>query len=110
MVTQKYYLINRDYFLRYAKDYYNKYKEEIKEEARNTYSSLSPEETQKKIDCSKNYYLNLPKDKKKEIIEKIKVKYHSMNDEQMQKHKEYQKNYQKIHPAKKPKKTRAINK
>ena len=33
-----------------------------------------------------------------------------MNDEQMQKHKEYQKNYQKIHPAKKPKKTRAINK
>ena len=43
-----YYLINRDYHLRYAKDYYNKYKEEIKEEARNGYSSLSPEETQKK--------------------------------------------------------------
>ena len=41
----------------------------------------------KKIDYSKDYYLNLPKDKKKEIIEKIKVKYHSMNDEQMQKHK-----------------------
>ena len=35
MVSQKYYLINRDYYLRYSKDYYNKYKEEIKEEARN---------------------------------------------------------------------------
>ena len=65
MVSQKYYLINRDYYLQYAKDYYNKYKEEIKEEARNRYSGLSPEEKQKKIDYSKNYYLNLPEDKKK---------------------------------------------
>ena len=73
MLTQKYHLINTDYYLRYAKDYYNKYKEEIKEEARTRYSSLSPEETQKNIDYSKNYYLNLPKDKKKEIIEKIRL-------------------------------------
>ena len=101
MVSQKYYLINRDNYLRYAKDYYNKYKEEIKAGARNRYSSLSPEEKQKKIDCSKIYHLNLPKDKKKEIIEKIKVKYHSMSDEQTQKHKEYQKNYQKMYRAKK---------
>ena len=28
--SSKYYLINRDYCLQYAKDYYNKYKEEIK--------------------------------------------------------------------------------
>ena len=45
---------------------YNKYKEEIKEEARNRYSSLSPEEKQKKIDYPKNYYLNIPEDKKRD--------------------------------------------
>ena len=73
MVSQKYYLINKDYYLQYAQDYYNKYKEEIKEEARNGYSSLSFEEKQKKIDYSKNYYLSLPEDKKKEIIKKIKI-------------------------------------
>ena len=101
MVSQEYYLINRDYYLQHSKDYYNKYKEEIKEEARNSYSSLSPEEKQKKIDYSKNYYLNLPEDKKKEIIKKVKDKYHSMSDEQMQKHKEYLKNYQKLYRAKK---------
>ena len=44
MVSQKYYLVNRDYYLQYAKDYHNKYKEKIKEEARNRYSSLSPKE------------------------------------------------------------------
>ena len=99
MVSQKYYLINRNHYLQHSKDHYNKCKEEIKEEARNRYSSLSPEEKQKKIDYSKNYYLNLPEDKKKEIIKKIKDKYHSMSDEQMQK--EYQKNYQKMYRSKK---------
>ena len=44
MISQKYYLINRDYYSRYSKDYYHKYKEEIKEEARNRCHNLSPEE------------------------------------------------------------------
>ena len=83
MVSQNYNQINRDYYLQYAKYYQIKYKEEIKEEARNRYSSLSHEEKQKKIDYSKNYYLNLSEDKKKEIIKKIKDKYHNMTDEQM---------------------------
>ena len=65
MVSQKYYLINRNHYLQHSKDHYNKCKEEIKEEARNRYSSLSPEEKQKKIDYSKNYYLNLPEIRKK---------------------------------------------
>ena len=64
MVSQKYYLINRDYYSRYSKGYYNKYKEEIKECDRNRYNSLSPKEKQKKIDYSRNY-LNLPEHKKK---------------------------------------------
>ena len=34
MVSQKYYLTNRGYYSRYSKDYYNKCKEEIKEEAK----------------------------------------------------------------------------
>ena len=49
MVSQKYYLINRDYYLQYSKDYYNKYKEEIKEEARHRYHNLSPEKKQKRV-------------------------------------------------------------
>ena len=104
MVSQKYYLTNGDYYLRHAKDYYNKYKEEIKEFARNRYNSLSPEEKQKKIDYSRNYYLNLPEHKKNEIKEKInekmKAKCHNMSDEEMRKHKEYQKIYQKKYHAK----------
>ena len=99
MFSQKYYLINRDYYSRYSKGYYNKYKEEIKECDRNRYNSLSPKEKQKKIDYSRNY-LNLPEHKKK-VNEKMKAKYHNMSDEDMQKHKKYQKTYPKKYRAKK---------
>ena len=67
---------------------------------------MSPEEKQKKIDYSKNYYLNLAEDKKNEIKEKIKAKYHNMSVEELQKHKEYQKNYQKMYRLKKKTKIR----
>ena len=114
MVSRNYYLINRDYYLQCSRDYYNKYKEEIKEEARNRYHNLSAEEKQKKSDYSINYYLNLPeykqKEKKAQINEKMKAKYHNMSDEEMKKHTEHQKIYQKMYRAKKKQELENIKK
>ena len=45
----------------------------------------------------KNWYNNLPEDKKNVKREYPKNKYHNMTDEEMQKHKKYQKKYQKIY-------------
>ena len=42
MVSKKYYSMNRDHYLQYQKDLYNKNKEEFKERAKNRYNSLSP--------------------------------------------------------------------
>ena len=42
MVSNKYYSMNRDHYLKYQKDLYNKNKEEFKELAKNRYNSLSP--------------------------------------------------------------------
>ena len=67
---------------------------------------MSPEEKQKNMDDSKNYYLNLAEDKKNEIKEKIKAKHHNMSVEELEKHKEYQKNYQKMYRLKKKTKIR----
>ena len=114
MVSQKYYLINRDYYSRSFKDYYNKYKEEIKEEARNRYHNVSPEEKQKKSEYSRTYYFNLPEYKQNEIKaqinEKMKAKYHNMSDEERQKHKERQKIYHKMYRAKKKQELENIKK
>ena len=62
---------------------------------------MSLDEKLKRIEYSRNHYINLPEDKKNEITEKAKKKYHAMSDEELQKHKEYQKNYQKIYREKK---------
>ena len=97
MVSKKYYLINRDYYLRYQEDLYNNNNKEF----RIRYNKLSPEEKEKKIDYSKNYYLNLAEDKKNQIKEKIKNRCHNMTDEKLQKYQEYEKNYQKIEEKKK---------
>ena len=54
MVSKKYYSMNRDHYLQYQKDLYNKNKEEFKERARIRYNNLSPEKkTTKKTekDC-----------------------------------------------------------
>ena len=48
MVSKKYYSMNRDHYLQYQKDLYNKNKEEFKERARNRYNSLSPGKKAKK--------------------------------------------------------------
>ena len=92
--------MNRDHYLQYEKDLYNKNKEEFKERARNRYNSLSPEKKQKRIEYSRNRYVNLSEDIKNKVREKARNKYHAMSDEQLQKYK-YQKNYQKIYREKK---------
>ena len=48
MVSKKYYSMNRDHYLQYQKDLYNKNKEEFKERARIRYNNLSPEKKKKK--------------------------------------------------------------
>ena len=48
----------------------------------------------------KNWYNNLPEDKKNVKREYAKNKYHNMTDEEMQKHKEYQESYQKLYRKK----------
>ena len=110
MVSKKYYLMNRDYYLQYQKDLYNKNKEEFKERARNRYNNLSPAEKQKRIEYSRNRYVNLPEDVKNKVREKARNKYHAMSYEVLQKHKEYQKNYQKIYRAKKKQELENIKK
>ena len=92
MVSKKYYLINRDYYLRYQEDLYNNNNKEF----RIRYNKLSPEEKKKKIDYSKNYYLNLAEDKKNQIRVKVKNRYHNTTDEKLQKHQEYQKIIKKL--------------
>ena len=95
MVSKKCYSMNRDHYLQYQRDLYNKNKEEIKERARNRDNSLSSEKQQKRIDYSRNRYVNLPENLKNEIREKARNKYHDMSDEELKKYIEYQKNYQK---------------
>ena len=66
--------MNRDHYLQYQKDLYNKNKEEFKERAKNRYNCLSPEKNQRRIDYSTNRYVNLPEDLKNEIREKARNK------------------------------------
>ena len=87
--------MNRDHYLQYQKDLYNKNKEELKEWARIRYNNLSPGEKQKRVEYSRNRYVNLSKDLKNVIREKARNKYHAMSDEELQKYKEYQKIIQK---------------
>ena len=56
---------------------------------------------QKRIEYSRNRYVNLSEDIKNKVREKVRNKYHAMSDEQLQKHKEYQKTCQKIYRKKK---------
>ena len=75
MVSKRYYSMNRDYYLQYQKDLYDKNKEEFKERSRNRYNSLSSEKKQKRIEYSRNRYVNLSEDIKNKITEKAKNKY-----------------------------------
>ena len=55
---------------------------------------LIAEDRIKKNEYAKNWYNNLPNDKKNKIREAGKTKYHTMTKEQREKYKEYQKKYQ----------------
>ena len=87
MLSKRYYSMNRDHYLQYQKDLYNKFKEEFREFARNRYNNLPPEEKQKRSDYSRNRYANLPEDKRNDIREKARNKYHGMSNEELRKHK-----------------------
>ena len=52
---------------------------------------------------ARNWYKNLPEDKKNIKRDDGKNRYHNMSDEAKQKRKKYQKNYLKMNPAKKKK-------
>ena len=66
---------NRDVILNRVKDYYESFKERLREQARDKYRNLSEEEKNKKRGYGKNRYCNMP-------------------EEKQQKLKQYQKNYQ----------------
>ena len=51
-------------------EYYSKNKEEIKQKARNKYNSLSFEEKKKQQEYRKEWFKNLPIEKKEQLIEK----------------------------------------
>ena len=92
--------MNRDQYLEYQKDLYNKDKEEFKECSRNRYNNLSPAEKQKGTEYCRNRYVNLFEDVKNKVREKARNKYHAISDEELQNHTGYQKDYQKIYRAK----------
>ena len=51
-------------------EYYNKNKEEIKQKARDKYNLLSPEEKKKRQEYKKEWFKNLPTEKKEQLREK----------------------------------------
>ena len=51
-------------------EYYNKNKEEIKQKAKDKYNSLSPEEKKKRQEYRKEWFKNLPIEKKRTIKRK----------------------------------------
>ena len=56
-----YYQKNNDVVLSKAKDYYEKHKEKLREQARNKYRNLPEEEKIKKREYGKNRYHNMSK-------------------------------------------------
>ena len=63
-------------------EYYNKNKEEITQKARDKYNSLSPEEKKKQQEHRKEWFKNLPIEKKEQLREKgrgyQKSRYHNL--------------------------------
>ena len=63
-------------------EYYNKNKEEIKQKASDKYNLLSPEEKKKRQEYKKEWFKNLPTEKKEQLREKNreyqKNRYHNL--------------------------------
>ena len=63
-------------------EYYNKNKKEIKQKATDKYNLLSPEEKKKRQDHKKEWFKNLPDEKKEQLKEKHrehqKNRYHNL--------------------------------
>ena len=95
MPSRFYYQNNKEQYIQTAHDYYNSNKDSILKRLKNKYSMLTAEDREKKNEYAKNWYNNLPDDKKNKIREAGKDKYHTLSTEQRQSYKDYQKKYQK---------------
>ena len=81
-----YYLKNNDVVLSKAKDYYEKHKEKLREQARNKYRNLPEEEKIKKGEYGKGRYHSMSKDHnenhKEKIIKQARNKYKNLPEEE----------------------------
>ena len=101
MPSRFYYQNNKEQYIQAPHDYYNSNKDSILKRLKNKYNVLTAEDREKNNKYAKNWYNNLPDDKKKKIIKKKKMqrkacknRYHTRSKEQREKYKEYQKKYQ----------------
>ena len=76
-----FYQRNRDVILNRAKDYYEKDKERLREQARDRYRNLSEDKKNKREEYGKNRYCNMSEEKKKRLknIKKIIMRQKSLN-------------------------------
>ena len=91
-----YYQKNNDVVLSKAKDYYEKHKQKLREQARNKYRNLPEEEKIKKGEYGKGRYHSMSKDHnenhKEKIIKQARNKYKNLPEEEKILKKEYGKN------------------
>ena len=65
MLAKIYYESNKEHHKKVSRDYYNDNKEHVLEYQKNRYSNSSEKENGEKARYAKNWYNNLPEDKKK---------------------------------------------
>ena len=65
MPSRFYYQSNKEQYIHAAHNYYNSNKESILKSLKNKYNMLTSEDREKKNEYAKNWYNNLPDDKKK---------------------------------------------
>ena len=94
MPSRFYYQNNKGQYIQAPHDYYNSNKDSILKRLKNKYNVLTAEDREKNNKYAKNWYNNLPDDKKNMQRKACKNRYHTMSKEQRQKYKEYQKKYQ----------------
>ena len=64
-MPSKHYQSTKEHYIQVACDYYNINKDRILKRLKNKYKTLTAEDRVKKNEYAKNWYNNLPKDKKK---------------------------------------------
>ena len=96
MPSRFYYQNNKEQYIQAPHDYYNSNKDSILKRLKNKYNVLTAEDREKNNKYAKNWYNNLPDDKKKKKMQRkaCKNRYHTRSKKQREKYKEYQKKYQ----------------